>query len=368
MKMSNFDKQPARASFSLAAVVVLLVTAILISMGCSEATAPAEEAPPQATGAAVATQLPPATRTVTLTPTRVPQRTEEPGLPDNGPLEITEDSNLANDDTLGQINVEYPLRMSPGSSDGSIIVSIRIPDALVSLEPMSIEIITIPPDAPPIVGARGSDEATIRITNMVRVELIAPAFQIGSAASVTKPVNIEAIDEPTFWNWTLVAPGVAGSHNFTLNVYLAGEANPTWTRIYQIEVSDFTPTPTTTPTQTRTPTVTPIPTMSPTPIPVSFMDRPGGTAIIGASGAIIAALITGLISFFVARDSFPVIGTKASYRRTLKTLYVNLARLEGRKAQYGLDVPTSLENEIEVTKERIAEIEVRLEALEVNRK
>jgi hypothetical protein len=36
--------------------------------------------------------------------------------------------------------------------------------------------------------------------------------------------------------------------------------------------------------------------------------------------------------------------------------------------QYGLDVPTSLENEIELARERIAEIEARLEALEAKRK
>jgi hypothetical protein len=379
MKMRNFDRQPARASFSIAAVVILLATAILISLGCAAETSapPAQEAAATAAGQTMvaATQLPLPTHPVTLTPTSLPSPTVTATPSDNGlPLEITENSIVSNDDVLGQINVEYPLRMSPGSSDGAVIVSIRIPDALVSIEPMSVEIITIPPDAPPIIGARGSDEATILIADTVRVELNARAFQIGSPATVTKPVNIEVIDEPTFWTWTLVAPDTIGSHSFTLNVYRADEANPTWTRIYQIEVSDFTPTPTTTPTpsttptQTQTPTTTPSPTMSPTPIPISFMDRPGGTAIIGAGGMILAALITGLVSFFVARDSFPFIGTKASYRRTLKTLYANLARLEGRKAQYGLDVPTSLENEIEVAKERIAETEARLEALGVNRK
>jgi len=343
--MSNFDRQPARLSFSPAVMIILLITAILVSMGCSatETSPVSHESPAEATGiasdvqtAVAATQLAPPTPT----PTRLPSPTVTATPTASEPvLEITEDSPISNDDALGQINVTYPLRMSPGSSDGTIIVTIHVPDVLVSIEPMSIEIITIPPDAPPIVGARGSDEAIIRITNMVRVELIAPAFQIGSAASVTRPVNIETLGEPTYWNWTLVAPDTIGSHNFTLNVYLADEVNPTWTRVYQIEVAD---------PNSRSGSF--------------FLTTVGAAAIIGAGSTI----IVGLISFFVARHSFPVIGTKASYRRTLKMLYANLARLEGRKAHYGLDVPTSLENEIEMTKERIAEIEARLEALEVS--
>jgi hypothetical protein len=39
--------------------------------------------------------------------------------------------------------------------------------------------------------------------------------------------------------------------------------------------------------------------------------------------------------------------------------------LEERAAQYGLDVPIKLMNEIEATKEKIAEIERKLAALEI---
>jgi hypothetical protein len=98
---------------------------------------------------------------------------------------------------------------------------------------------------------------------------------------------------------------------------------------------------------------------------VPFIQTPGGTAIVGAAGTIIAAMLTGFIGFFVARESFPLIGTKASYRRTLRSLQGNLARLEERRAQYGsLDVPTSLENELEMTREKIAEIEAKLAELQ----
>jgi len=56
--------------------------------------------------------------------------------------------------------------------------------------------------------------------------------------------------------------------------------------------------------------------------------------------------------------------TAKNYRKTLNTLYRNLARLEERAAKYGLDVPIKIENEIDLTKEKIEEIQERLKDLE----
>jgi hypothetical protein len=60
----------------------------------------------------------------------------------------------------------------------------------------------------------------------------------------------------------------------------------------------------------------------------------------------------------------PQFDTEASYRRTLKTLTGNLAVLEERTAQYGLDVPLKLVNEMEETRQKIAETEAKLAGLE----
>jgi hypothetical protein len=325
----------------------------------------------------------PATPTFTPTPTSI--ATETPTRMPALYYEAAQDTAPPETPQLGEIDIEYPIRMSPRSSD-VVVLWVYIPEMLVSVIPLPFDRVEIPPDAPPVIGELNSYQASILIASSMRVELSSPVFEIESLFPATQDVDTNSIARPTFWAWSIVAPGEIGSHIVTVQVYLGNDSTASWVRSLQIDVVEFTPTalptptatliptatrsPTSTriPTPTNTPTFTPTPTdtptFTPTPTAVPFVQTPGGVAMIGAGGTIMAALITGLIGFIVARDSFPIIGTKASYRRTLKTLYTNLARLEGRKAQYGLDVPTSLENEIETTKEKIAEIEAKLEALE----
>jgi hypothetical protein len=330
-----------------------------------------------------AATLPTPTDTASLSPivSNTPPPTEAP-MPY---YESAEDAASLETPSLGEINIEYPLSMSPRSSN-LVVLSIYVPDKLVSLLPIIVDRVEIPVDAPPVIGELNSYQTSILIASSMRVELSSPVFEIESLFLATQDVDTNSIARPTFWAWSIVAPGEVGSQVVTVRVFLGDDPTPSWVRSLQIEVVEFTPTPFPTPTATliptathnptstgiptptNTPTFTPTPThtptFTPTPTTVPFVQTPGGVAMIGAGGTIMAALITGLIGFVVARDSFPIIGTKASYRRTLKTLYANLARLEGKKAQYGLDVPTSLENEIEVTKEKIAEIEARLEVLD----
>jgi hypothetical protein len=141
----------------------------------------------------------------------------------------------------------------------------------------------------------------------------------------------------------------------------------------------ITPTATDTPAATPTPLTltappidTPVPPPTPTPIPtpVPFIDSPGGVAILGIIGVIIAALIPVLAPHIgAAKGSLPIIGIKAVYQKTLTTLYGNLARLQQKAALYGpLAVPIELENEIEATKQQIVEIEEKLAELETRKK
>jgi len=247
-------------------------------------------------------------------------------------VEVVHDAGITQATTLGQINIEYPIRMSLGSSDGPVIVSIHIPDALVSLNPGDIEIVPIPPDAPSHIGARGSDEALIMISDEMRVELSAPAFVIESTTPATQPVNLDEIDDPTVWHWTLVAPDTPGLHDFTLSVYHGDSKQPVWVRIYQVEVVDST----------------------------SIWNRPLGTALIIAMAIILVGLI-GLIAALIAKNRLPMVGTKAGYRRRLKTLHGNLNYLKEQKALYGpAEVPVSLVNEIRLVEEEITDLEEKL--------
>jgi len=70
---------------------------------------------------------------------------------------------------------------------------------------------------------------------------------------------------------------------------------------------------------------------------------------------------------FVASTSSSAISEEkrlALLRDQLRVLQINLARLELREAQYGLDVPTALANEIEMTRENIARVEREIALLE----
>ena len=325
------------------------------SEAINAALVPIALAPPTPTATATNTPIPPTATpspTLTSTPTNTPApptNTATPmlGTPTSTPefvLETTNETAISETDTLGEINIEYPLRLSPGSSD-SVFVSILIPDMLVSLAPVAIERIVIPSEDPPVIREPRLHQATILIWETMRVELSSPTFEIESQYPSKQFVNTNVIAKPTFWAWTIVAPRTTGIHVIIVRVYPGDEDQPSWVGSLEIEVAEFTPT------------------VTPTSTPVPFIQTSGGTAVIGAAGTIIAAFITGLIGFFVARKSFPVIGTKASYRRTLKTLYRNLAQLEEQASRHGMDVPLEITNEIEYTQEKITEIETKLAEL-----
>jgi hypothetical protein len=304
----------------------------------------------------------------TLTPTPTPMPTLTLTPTPTKPLEIAEETTITDKDVLAQLEVEYPVSLRPNES-ANIFLEIYIPPELASIEPEVFTRILIPPDEPYRLREFKTHYSVILASRVMRVELSSQAFQIEDIYPATQEVDIDTGNKSTIWSWNIVAPGSMGRHELTCKVYRGEDEVPGWVGSIEIEVAETTPTPTDTPVPTATPaptathTPTPVPptaTPTPTPTPVPFLQTPAGTTLIGAGGTIIAALITGLISFYVARDSFPVIGTKARYRKRLEVLENNLARLREQEAQYGLDVPTKLANEIEETKKQIAETEAKL--------
>ncbi|MFN8458743.1 MAG: hypothetical protein U0401_29500 [Anaerolineae bacterium] len=279
--------------------------------------------------------------TFSPTPTPTPPPTASPApaetahitSPQPTEVEIAQDQPARPNDNLGEVEVKYPLRMSPGSSD-SVFTSIYIPPALVSVGPVEIDRIDIPPDAPPIIGELNTYHATIIVSETMRVELSSPTFVVEKQYPDLQAVTLQTANQPTFWAWTIVAPETAGQHTLTLRIFHGQEERPMWLRSIKIEVT--------------------------TPKAASFWSTSVGLTVLGVGGILVVVLMVGVIGYVRARDTFPLIGTKASYQRTLKTLYRNLARLEEQSAQYGLDVPTKLANEIDLTREKIAEIEERL--------
>lgn len=170
--------------------------------------------------------------------TSMPSPTPAPSSTPLPSFEVAEDTEIASTDKLGEINIEYPVRMSPRSSD-SVLVSIYIPARLVSLMPIEIERIEIPADAPRIIGELNSHMTTILVTETMRVELSSPTFRVENLYPVKQKVDLNSIAEPTIWAWTIVAPDTVGTHVLTLRVYLGDNDGPDWVGNIKVEVAEL---------------------------------------------------------------------------------------------------------------------------------
>jgi hypothetical protein len=200
-------------------------------------------------------------------PTRRPTAT--PRLPTPTPtpfFETTDNPNISQTDVLGELNVEYPMRMIPESSD-TVILSIYIPPALASLKPVSVERIQIPDDIPAVIGELNFYRTTILVAETMRAELSSPSFEIERLHPSQQYVKIQEVSQPTSWAWTIRAPNALGKQVFTLKIYLKQDINPAWVGSFYVEVVEPSPTPKPTETPTRIPTATPTYTATPIPTP-----------------------------------------------------------------------------------------------------
>ena len=220
------------------------------------------------------------THTETVTP--LPTATAKIPHPTNKKMQVETASGTEPEptDTFGEINVNYPVRFSAGSSD-VVRVLVQRPPALASLGIGDFDRIPIPPDAPPIVGATSLYRATILIWNQMRLELTSPTFSVSPIYPAAQTVNTDPGADPAVWAWTIVAPETPGLHVLVLQVFLGDDDVPVWGRSFQVEVVGTealaTPTP-----------------------PPPFIERPGGKVVIGAITTIIAALI-GLFGTLVGK-------------------------------------------------------------------
>jgi hypothetical protein len=284
---------------------------------------PAEEAPTEAP--LPTATVPAATLTAPALGTDVPRPT-----PPGEALELTGDTQVGQTDRLGELNLDYPVRMSPNSSD-IVRLSIQIPDRLVSLEPMSVERVVLPPESEAAIGELAQDQATILVRPVMRAELSSPTLGVTAEFPAVQEVAVSQIAVPTFWAWTVAAPAEPGDHILTVKVFLGAEAvQPSWLRAYQVEVIPLppTPAPTTAPT-TPVPTVTPIPT--PTP---SLSERIKEGMVENAAEIIISVVSLGL-SGLIGLAGFAYRGRKK--RRTrIAGLQKELAHAIGEEEQAAL--------------------------------
>jgi hypothetical protein len=171
-------------------------------------------------------------------------------------LETTEGTEVTDQGVLGEVEIEYPIRMSPGSS-GLLILSIYIPPQLASLAPVSVARVEIPPDAPDIVGKHETHRSTILVAETMRVELSSPTFVIEPHYPPLREVDIRHVNVATVWAWDIAAPDTPGLHVLTARVYLGEQTTPSWVRGFELDVHELPPT--------AAPTLPP--TLTPTPLP-----------------------------------------------------------------------------------------------------
>jgi hypothetical protein len=167
------------------------------------------------------------------------------------PLAVTENTEVVETDVLGEISLEYPVRMMPGSSN-SVNASIYIPFDLAPTSPIDIARVIIFPDFPPLFVDLNDTQTRILVAETMRIELTSPTFQITPLTPATQTVNISGPKAPTQWAWTIVAPNASGPHILTIQVYRGEDTYPSWVGSIQAEVIEFSPTPI--PTATEQPT------------------------------------------------------------------------------------------------------------------
>ena len=191
-------------------------------------------------------------------------------------------------ETLGELDVEYPMRVSPGSSD-TVILSIYVPASLASLKPMSVERVQLPDDVPAIIGDLNSYRTTILVAETMRAELSSPGFEVESLHPAQQQVNIHEVNQPTSWAWTIRAPSSLGRQVFTLRIYLNQEISPAWVGSFHVEVVESSPT--------RAPTHTIAPTSTLAPTPLTPLSR-AVNELIDNSATVLGAVLSFIAAMF----------------------------------------------------------------------
>lgn len=213
-------------------------------------------------------------------------------------LQTTERTEVSSQSVLGEMEVNHPLIMSPGAGD-VVILSIHMPPLLASLDPISIERVEIPVDAPRVLGKQNTHRVVILIAQTMRVELVGKAFDPVAHYPAVQKVNVVTPLQRTLWAWDITAPTVLGQHFLTVRVYQEEQQAPTYVGSFQIDVVAFTPTPLPSPTPTGTPTPTPTPLPALRQMADDLMEN--SATVVAALIGLLGTLLTVTVSYLAIR-------------------------------------------------------------------
>ncbi|MGC9467636.1 MAG: hypothetical protein ACP5HS_03525 [Anaerolineae bacterium] len=279
---------PARRRWPPKTVIIVVATVLVILQLCVSGCSAVTPLTPPGEPEDLPTEMPEPSSTPSETPLETLPASPAPVVESSGPVGTT----------LGQMDLEYPLSMEPGTTD-TVILEVYVPPLLASADPSRVARVVTPQSTERASDAFETYVATIYISAAMRAELASSAFEVAEQQPAQQLVEVNAVEQPTYWMWILKAPPEAGKHVFVLKLYLDTQSNPSWTGSFEVQVSG--PPATSTPTPTATPTLapTPVPTTTPTPVPpfqAAIRDVYDNAAVVlggilALAGAIVAALI-----------------------------------------------------------------------------
>jgi hypothetical protein len=212
----------------LIAVVLVIIRIVLSNMHSTSsfimsASEPEEAAEPESAFLPEPTELP------------------NPTVAELEPGEVTDKSIILSDKFLGEVELSYPVRVHPQSSN-IIRLSISRPDFLASSVPASFQIVEIDRDEInkdlSLYGDLHTDRSTILIDDKMKVEISAQTFGIEPHFPSIQNINLKDPDAVTNWAWTITAPQAQGVHILNFKVFVDEESqSPSWFGAYQLEVS-----------------------------------------------------------------------------------------------------------------------------------
>lgn len=135
-------------------------------------------------------------------------------------------------ESLGKLDVTYPVRMAPQASD-TVILELSVPELLAAAEPVAVARVE---EAEPISEDLGRYDAVIFLAPRMRAELTSPGLTVEALTPAEQPVAINAIDAPTSWAWTVQAPGTPGKQVLTLRLFRSGDDAPMWIGSLRVNV------------------------------------------------------------------------------------------------------------------------------------
>jgi len=163
-------------------------------------------------------------------PTILPATLPPPTTPT--PIVVEAEPGAAETDALGQIDFEYPIRMSPLASDTAIL-ELSIPELLVATEPKAVTRV----EHEELAGTElGHFDAVVYLAPRMYAELASPALQVEPLTPGVQDVTLNLIDRPTVWAWTLRAPEVPGKQVMTLRLFREGAPAPLWIGSFRVDV------------------------------------------------------------------------------------------------------------------------------------